>query len=160
MDKAHGPNGFPISFYRHYWDLIQKDLIKMLFYSHRSLRLGRNMNSSFLALVPKESNPSSLFRYIPISLCNSYKIFTKIIASSLKPLLRKIISPNQGGFVHERHIIGNIALVQEAIHTSFAAKEKGIVIKLDMANAFNRVRHSFLFQVLQKFGLNPNFCRT
>jgi hypothetical protein len=59
--------------------------------------------------------------------------------------------------MHERQIINNIVLVQEAIHTSFVAKEKGMVIKLDMKNAFDRVRHSFLFQVLQKFGFSPNF---
>jgi len=30
-------------------------------------------------------------------------------------------------------------------------------IKLDMANAFDRVRHSFLFVVLARFGFGPNF---
>jgi hypothetical protein len=39
----------------------------------------------------------------------------------------------------------NIVLVQEAIHTSVKTKGKGMVIKLDMANAFDHVRHEFLF---------------
>jgi hypothetical protein len=43
-------------------------------------------------------------------------------------------------------------MVQEAIHSSKRNKEKGMLIKMDMANAFNQVRHSFLFDVLHKFG--------
>jgi hypothetical protein len=132
----------------------------MLHYSHRPLRLGGNTNSSLLTLVPKQSNPSSFSKFKPISLCkSSYKIFTKIITSCLKNVLPKIMSPNQGGFMHDRQIIDNIVLVQEAIHSSFAAKKKGMAIKLDMANAFDHVRHSFLFQVLQKFGFSMNFIK-
>jgi hypothetical protein len=35
--------------------------------------------------------------------------------------------------------------------------EKGMIVKLDLANAFDRVRHDFLFQVMQKFGFNDSF---
>jgi len=50
-------------------------------------------------------------------------------------------------------IIDNIILVQEVIHISKIHKENGMAIKIDMANAFNHVSHSFLLQVLAKFGL-------
>jgi hypothetical protein len=36
-------------------------------------------------------------------------------------------------------------------------KEKGMVIKQDLANAFDRVRHAFLFQVMNKFGFDFHF---
>ena len=32
-----------------------------------------------------------------------------------------------------------------------------MVIKLDLANAFDRVRHDFLFQVMQRFGFASTF---
>jgi hypothetical protein len=54
-------------------------------------------------------------------------------------------------------IIDNIVLVQEAIHSSVQSKGKGMVIKLDMANTFDRVHHSFLFQVMERFGFNSSF---
>jgi hypothetical protein len=35
--------------------------------------------------------------------------------------------------------------------------EKGMIMKLDLENSFDRVRHVFLFQVLQKYGFNASF---
>jgi hypothetical protein len=63
-------------------------------------------------------------------------------------------NPNQGGFMQNREIVDNIVLVQEAIHSSVTSKSKGMVIKLDMANAFDHVHHSFLFMVMEKFGFS------
>ena len=82
----------------------------------------------------------------------SYKILTKIIASQLKNILPNIISKNQGGFIAGREVTNNITIVQESIHSNYERKEKGMEIKLDLANAFDRVRHSFLFRVMKSFG--------
>ena len=72
-------------------------------------------------------------------------------------MLPRIIPENQGGFIKGRKILDNIILVQEAIHSSCRRKEKGMVIKLNLANAFDRVRHDFLFAVMRKFGFSNSF---
>eukprot|EP00253_Pinus_taeda_P034575 PITA_34575 len=160
-DKSLGPDGFPINFYRDHWQLIKKDLAKMLRGIQRKGKMGGYTNSTFLALIPKESRPTSFSRFRPISLCNtSYKIFTKILAMRLQPLLPSLISENQGGFLSNRQIHDSITLVQEAIHSSTTRQEKGFVLKLILANAFDRVRHSFLFAVLKKMGFNSSFINT
>eukprot|EP00253_Pinus_taeda_P010445 PITA_10445 len=157
-DKVPGPDGFPISFYKEYWQMIKKDLLKMIRWALRKGKLGGYTNSTYLALIPKENRPSTFSRFRPISLCNSaYKIITKILSSRLKPHLSSLISENQGGFLPNRHITDSILLVQEAIHSSISRKEKGFVLKLDLANAFDRVRHTFLFAVLHKMGFDPSF---
>ena len=51
----------------------------------------------------------------------------------------------------------NFILVQEAILSSLSRNEKGMVVKLDLANAFDRVRHSFLLKVLHKLGFGEKF---
>ena len=120
--------------------------------------MGGCTNSTFLALIPKDVNPSSFNRFRPISLCNSsYKITAKLLANRFKPLLGKLISPLQGGFVKGRNIVDNVIQVQEAMHSSYLRKEKGLIIKLDMKNAFNRVMLSFLYDVLLSFGFCPDF---
>jgi exonuclease III len=157
-DKAPGPDGFTARFYTSCWDIIKKDLYRMVMKSQNCTKLGGSTNSSFLALIPKEKGAKNFNRFRPISLCNTgYKIITKIMANRLKRILPKLIPENQGGFVRGRQILDNIILVQEAIHTSCKKKEKGMVIKLDLANAFDRVKHDFLFAVMRNFGFNQKF---
>jgi hypothetical protein len=43
------------------------------------------------------------------------------------------------------------------IHSSYTNREKGMIIKIDMAKAFDRVKHNFLNVVLEKFGFNQSF---
>ena len=48
-------------------------------------------------------------------------------------------------------------MVQEAIHSSSKKGESGMAIKMDLANAFDRLRHSFILLVLKTFGFPPIF---
>ena len=155
-DKSLGPNGFPVRFYRMCWHFIKKDLICLISWMSKG-RMGGETNSTFLALIPKESNPTTIKRFRPISLCNaSYKIFSKVLSLRLKTIIPSLISPNQGGFISSRHISDNILLVQKVIHSSMKKRESRMAIKLDLANAFDRLRHDFIFLVLEKFGFPPS----
>ena len=79
------------------------------------------------------------------------------MANRLKRILPKLIPENQGGFVRGRQILDNIILVQEAIHTSYRKKEKGMVVMLDLASTFDRVKHDFLFAAMRNFGFSQKF---
>eukprot|EP00253_Pinus_taeda_P007380 PITA_07380 len=157
-DKAPGPDGFTIHFYKVCWDIIKNDLQKMVRGFMSKAKVGGSTNSTYLALIPKDSNPETFARFRPISLCNaSYKILAKLLANRMKPMLPRIISSAQGGFVKGRHILDNVIQVQETIHSSKQRKEKGMIIKLDMANAFDRVNRAFLSKVLLSFGFSMQF---
>ena len=100
LDKAPGPDGFSISFYRSCWNIIKMDLVKQIIWTQCIDQIGGSTNSTFLSLIPKEQNPSSIKRYTPISLCNSsYKILSKVISNKLKKEIPLIISKNQGRFI-------------------------------------------------------------
>jgi hypothetical protein len=127
---------------------------------HQKGKVGGSTNSTFLALIPKEVNPMNFDQFRTIFLCNaSYKILSKLLANRIKPLLEKLISPNQGGFVKGRHILDNVILVQETIHSSDQCHKQGIFINMEIVNAFDRVRHSFLLQVIFAFGFSLDFIR-
>ena len=88
------------------------------------------LNSTFITLIPKRSKPTSFDDFRPISLCNFiYKIISKIIAKCLKPVLAKVISPEQFGFLPHRKILDAVGATHEGIHSIKAKKEFGHSIK-------------------------------
>ena len=157
-DKDPGPYGFSFHLYRACWNIIKTDLLRMVTSFQKKSKVGGCTNSTFLALIPKEINPASFDRFQPISLCNaSYKLLAKLLANQLKPLLWNLTSPLQGGFVKGRHLVDNVIQVQESLHSSSHRKEKGMLIKIDMKNAFDHVKLSFLYKVLLSSGFNDAF---
>jgi hypothetical protein len=57
--------------------------------------------------------------------------------------------------MQKRQILDNIVLVQDVIHFSRYNKERCMIIKIDMENSFDRVKHSFLFDSMHKFSFIP-----
>jgi hypothetical protein len=124
-DKAPGPDGFTIHFYKSCWHIIKDDLHKMISGFMKKAKVGGGTNSTYLALIPKDSNPETFARFRPISLCNaSYKILAKLLANRIKPLLKRLISSPQGGFVEGRHILDNVIQVQEIYIQAYSGKRK------------------------------------
>ena len=77
-----------------------------------------SLNTTFIALIPREEHSMTPDKFRPIALCNViYKVISKVIANRLKPLLPGLISPEQSGYVEGRQILDNILLAQEMIHS-------------------------------------------
>ena len=126
--------------------------------SQRCDKIGGSTNSAFLALIPKEKDADSFDRFRSSSLCNiEYKIITKIMARRLKGILPHIIQENQGGFIKGRRIWDNIILVKDAIHFILKNGKKGMVVNIELANAFDRVSHPFLLNVMERYGFDSSF---
>jgi hypothetical protein len=92
-DKILGLDGWTIEFYLGFFNLIGKDIVKVIEESRLNGRIHGPLNTTFIALIPKVNDPLSFDYFRPISLCNCInKIIAKIIALRLKPLLSKSIS--------------------------------------------------------------------
>jgi len=86
------------------------------------------LNSTFISLIPKLDEPSSLDDFCPISLCNCiYKVVSKIIARRLKIVLSSNISKEQFSFLEGRQIHEAIGVAQKVMHSVKLRKEKGVV---------------------------------
>jgi hypothetical protein len=115
--KAPGPDGFTALFYKKYWAIVRFDVLGFVWGFFKDNLLLKDQNHTFIALVPKRSGPHLVHHFRPISLCNiGYKIVSKILASRLKILLPKIISPAQSAFVPNRNIQDNSILAHELLH--------------------------------------------
>nr|XP_048337067.1 uncharacterized protein LOC125424270 [Ziziphus jujuba var. spinosa] len=136
--KAPGPDGFLGVFYKNYWDTVKSQLIKMIQESFRTKTITKGVNKTLLVLIPKSKNAASFNQFWPISLCNfKYKVVAKIIVSRLRPLLSRIISPNQETFIEGRWIAENTVVAQEILHKIRNHKGKNglMLIKISMKKA-------------------------
>ena len=98
--KAPGPDGFTANFFHYFWELIREEVWHLVEESRAMHWILPSLNTTFVALVPKEEQPSRPEKFRPIALCNViYKVITKVIANRLKPLLPLLISPEQTGYV-------------------------------------------------------------
>ncbi|XP_060212018.1 uncharacterized protein LOC132639595 [Lycium barbarum] len=88
----------------------------------------------------------------PISLSNfSNKKFSRLIHERLVRSLTHIVSLNQAGFVKGRSIVENVVLTQEIVSDiRLRTKSANVIMKLDMAKAYDRVSWIFLMKVLIK----------
>lgn len=117
-DKAPGPDSFTINFYKACWNTVKTEVWEVVEDSRRSCSILKSLNSTFLALIPKEEEANSPEKFRPIALCNViYKIISKVIANRLKPILPGLISEEQSGYVEGRQILDNMLLAQEMVHT-------------------------------------------
>lgn len=155
-DKAPGPDGFNGMFMRKCWPIIKHDFYALcddFFSCTVSLDC---INSSFITLVPKSSNPETVSDFHPISLLNiNLKLLTKILADRLQTVILNLVHKNQYGFIRSRSIQDCLAWSFEYLHQCHHSRRKAIVLKLNFEKAFDTVEHTAIFLMLQKLGF-PN----
>lgn len=140
-DNTAGPYGYNGTFFQHCSEIIKKDVVDFVLELFKGKELTRFYSHTCLVLIPKVESPTSFSELRPISLSNfTTKIISKILAERLNPLLPKLISDNQSGFVKGRLITENILLAQEIIQNITKTNMGGnMFIKLDMAKAYDRM---------------------
>ena len=119
--------------------------------------LLKQLNHTFITLIPKRHRACNFNQFRHISLCNFYyKVISKILVNRLRPLLAKIIDPAQSAFVPNRWIAKNVALAQEVVHSFRKTKKKNgyVGFKLDFHKAYDRLEWNFIITVLRTLGFD------
>jgi hypothetical protein len=156
--KSLGPDGFSACFYQQSWHIVKAKVCQAVlgFLNHDIFYA--DLNSTYIALIPKIKSPTSVTEYRPISLCNVlYKLIAKVLANRLKKVLPFIISPTQSAFIPGRLITDNIIVAFEAMHTMdsrMKGREGFMSLKLDMSKAYDRVEWNFLEAVMRRLGFD------
>ena len=116
--KAPGTDGLHAIFYQFQWHVVGPSFCRLIEEIFISGKIPQEINTTLLVLILKEEHPTSLKMFRPISFCTvAYKTVTKIIVNHLQSLLPSLIGPHQTSFVLGRHIIDNIVVAQEVVHS-------------------------------------------
>ncbi|XP_020266328.1 uncharacterized protein LOC109841800 [Asparagus officinalis] len=152
-DKAPGPDGFNAYFYQQNWDIIKDDVVLAVQNFFSSGSLLKQINHTFLTLVPKSKEATSIQDYRPISCCNViYKIITKILANRLKLVIGELISKNQHAFLQGRHI-GECSLLAHELLRDFNKNHgKRACFKIDLHKAFDSINREFVYYIMHCMG--------
>ena len=78
-----------------------------------------------------------------------YKIITKVLTVRLTKIATKVIGESKTAFIPGRYILDGVVVLHEVLHELQRKKEQGIVLKLDFEKAYDKVRWSFLQEVLE-----------
>ena len=160
--KAPGPDGFGASFFQDHWHIIKDQLCFAIGDFFHSGKLLKEVNHTFLALIPKVEKPETTAQFRPISLCNTlYKIIAKILVNRMRPILQRLIHPCQSAFVPNRAIHDNILVAHEIMNKfkNCRSKRGYVALKLDMEKAYDRIEWDFLFNCLQQLGFDDTWIK-
>jgi hypothetical protein len=112
-----------------------------------------SVNGSLMSLLPKMAEASSLKDYRPISLIHyNGKLISKLLANRLALRLGELVHPGQTAFIKLCYIQDSFKFVQTLARLLHAQKIQCLLLKVDIARAFDSVAWSFLIGIMQFLG--------
>ena len=153
-EKSPGIDGILIEFYKTFYDLLETELIKLynnILFCEKEIT--NTMHQAIITLIPKKGDINKLKYWRPISsLCNDYKILTKILANRIKTILPEIISGEQ-----TCSIFNNIFLIRDTIKINKEKNTTLYILQIDQEKAFDKIDHNCLKETLQQLGFSELF---
>ena len=111
--------------------------------------------------IYKKKDRTEISNYRPITLLNTdYKLLTKAMAIQLMNNIEGMVHRDQAGFIPNRSILDQVRLAQAIISYAEAAEVNGAIVALDQEKAYDKIRHEYLWEVLNAFNLPDTFTRT
>lgn len=105
-NSAPGPNGFRVSFFKKFWSVMKDDILALFYDLNKGLLDIKRLNFGVITLVPKVKEANVIKQYRLICLLNvDYKWITKTLTNRLTHVAKKMIGPNQTGFIKGRNIL-------------------------------------------------------
>jgi len=115
-----------------------------------------SLNFGLITLILKVQEDNRIQQYRPICLLNvSFKIFTKAATIRINSIAEHIVGLTQTAFIQGRNIFEGVIILHETIHELHCKKQSGIIFKIDLEKAYDKVRWPFLLQTMWMEGFSP-----
>ena len=117
-----------------------------------------HLNDAHVILLRKKEQPELIRDFRPISLIHSFgKLVTKCMANRLAEVLDQLVQNNQIAFIKGRSLHDNFRNVQLTCKALHRARRSCILLKVDIARAFDSVDWVFLLKVLSHMGFGQRW---
>ena len=158
-NKTPGTDGFSGEYYKIFVNELTPILCKLYNYVLTSGDPPNSWSEAILTVIHKEGkDPIQCTSYRPISLlCVDYKILTSIMATRIQKYIKKLIQPDQTGFILGRQGTNNIRRTLNLQAIAAGDKQASMLLSLDAEKAFDRVDWVFLRQTLMEMGFGKEF---
>ena len=150
-------DGLTIEFYKKTFEVIKHQLLNFVNDSIFGRPIPRKINTGVLKLIYKEGDEKDLSNYRPITLINvDLKIITKLFTNRLKPILEKVLHPDQ--FAQPGKQISELnCLIRDILEEMENGDQDNFFIRFDFEKAFDSLDHEFLFRCLYKMNFPQTF---
>ena len=78
------------------------------------------------------------------------KLISKVLASRLRSVISSIVNKNQVAYVNNRFIRESGRLISDVLMITNSLDIEGLLMTVDIEEAFDSINHSFFMYVLKK----------
>jgi hypothetical protein len=156
--KTPGIDGICFEFYFTSWTSIQAQLKQLLNEMFLKKHIIAQKKRGILICLPKTQSSSTPDSYRTISLINTeYKLLARVMAHRIKPIFAEQLSTGQYCGIPGRSILDALATLRDVIAYNDTTRTPLCLLSLDFRQAFDRISHDYLFQVLLPYRIGPWF---
>ena len=112
------------------------------------------MGVSALSPIPKKGNLKLTDNYRGISLTQvASKVYNRLLLNRIRPVIDKVLSPNQNGFRPERSTATHILALRRLVEEVNNHKKEAVIVFIDFKKAFDSIDRNIMFQILEAYGI-------
>lgn len=158
-DKAPGPDGFTALFYKKTWSIIKEGVLNPFnTFWELDTRSFNLINDTYMIPLRKKEQPEEIKDYRPLSLIHSFgKLITKCLARPLGTVLDSLVHCNKTTFIKGRCIQDNFRTIHLSCKAIHASRGPCVLLKIDIAKAFDSIAWNFLIVVLAHLGFGQRW---
>jgi len=158
--KTTGPDGICHEYYKQMWNCCKEDLLDVINNMFIDGPVTNDKKHGNIVCLPKACNPVSPVNYRPLTILNTdYKLHTRIFAYRLLPWMEDMLNPKQYCGRNGKSIFDAVAPVRDIIAYAETTDSFLCLLSIEFSDAFDKISHTFLFKILQEYGISEIFCQ-
>ena len=160
-NKSPVMDGYSPEFLKKFWPQLGWFFLDCINECFRNGELTDSQTQGMITCIPKTGKSCNLIQnWRPISLLNTtYKLISLCITNRLHPVLSRIISTEQKGFLEGRTIADCSRLMFDIIHSCQVNNIDGLILLIDFQKAFDSLSWEYIRETLHTLNFGENFIK-